>query len=50
MAALVAAIAVDHVSHRVLMVAYMNREAFEETVRDRTRMLLLALAPEAWQG
>ena len=28
----VAAIAVDHVSHRVLMVAYMNREAFEETV------------------
>ena len=29
---IVAAIAVDHVSHRVLMVAYMNREAFEETV------------------
>jgi phosphoribosyl-AMP cyclohydrolase len=28
----VAAIAVDHVSHRVLMVAYMNRESFEETV------------------
>jgi phosphoribosyl-AMP cyclohydrolase len=28
----VAAIAVDHVSHRVLMVAYMNREAFDETV------------------
>ena len=28
----VAAIAVDHMSHRVLMVAYMNREAFEETV------------------
>jgi len=28
----VAAIAVDHVSRRVLMVAYMNREAFEETV------------------
>jgi len=28
----VAAIAVDHLSHRVLMVAYMNREAFEETV------------------
>src|SRR6202167_6488401 len=29
---MVAAIAVDHLSHRVLMVAYMNREAFEETV------------------
>ena len=29
---LVATIAVDHLSHRVLMVAYMNREAFEETV------------------
>jgi phosphoribosyl-AMP cyclohydrolase len=28
----VAAIAVDHLSHRVLMVAYMNREAFDETV------------------
>ena len=28
----VPAIAVDHKSHRVLMVAYMNREAFEETV------------------
>jgi phosphoribosyl-AMP cyclohydrolase len=28
----VAAIAVDHLSHRVLMVAYMNRESFEETV------------------
>ena len=28
----VAAIAVDHLSQRVLMVAYMNREAFEETV------------------
>jgi phosphoribosyl-AMP cyclohydrolase len=28
----VAAIAVDHLSNRVLMVAYMNREAFEETV------------------
>src|ERR1700674_5679980 len=28
----IAAIAVDHLSHRVLMVAYMNREAFEETV------------------
>ena len=28
----VAAIAVDHLSRRVLMVAYMNREAFEETV------------------
>jgi phosphoribosyl-AMP cyclohydrolase len=28
----VVAIAVDHLSHRVLMVAYMNREAFEETV------------------
>lgn len=28
----VTAIAVDHLSHRVLMVAYMNREAFEETV------------------
>jgi phosphoribosyl-AMP cyclohydrolase len=28
----VAAIAIDHLSHRVLMVAYMNREAFEETV------------------
>jgi phosphoribosyl-AMP cyclohydrolase len=25
-------ITVDHRSHRVLMVAYMNREAFEETV------------------
>jgi len=25
-------IAVDHVTHRVLMFAYMNREAFEETV------------------
>src|SRR5260370_22071941 len=29
---IVAAIAVDHLSHRVLMVAYMNREAFDETV------------------
>jgi phosphoribosyl-AMP cyclohydrolase len=29
---MVAAIAVDHLSRRVLMVAYMNREAFEETV------------------
>ena len=29
---IVAAIAVDHKSHRVLMVAYMNREAFDETV------------------
>ena len=28
----VAAIAVDHLSHRVLTVAYMNREAFDETV------------------
>ena len=28
----VAAIAVDHLSRRVLMVAYMNREAFDETV------------------
>jgi phosphoribosyl-AMP cyclohydrolase len=28
----VAAIAMDHLSLRVLMVAYMNREAFEETV------------------
>ncbi|MGC1189781.1 MAG: phosphoribosyl-AMP cyclohydrolase, partial [Candidatus Binatus sp.] len=28
----VAAIAVDHRSHRVLTVAYMNREAFDETV------------------
>ena len=28
----VAAIAVDHLSNRVLTVAYMNREAFEETV------------------
>src|SRR5579863_2289332 len=28
----VPAIAVDHLSHRVLMVAYMNREAFDETV------------------
>ena len=28
----VAAIAVDHLTHRVLMVAYMNREAFDETV------------------
>jgi phosphoribosyl-AMP cyclohydrolase len=28
----VAAIAVDHLSGRVLMVAYMNREAFDETV------------------
>jgi phosphoribosyl-AMP cyclohydrolase len=28
----VAAIAVDHLSHRVLMVAYMNREALDETV------------------
>src|SRR6202035_5980247 len=28
----VAAIAVDHRSHRVLMLAYMNREAFDETV------------------
>jgi phosphoribosyl-AMP cyclohydrolase len=28
----VAAIAVDHLSHRVLMVASMNREAFDETV------------------
>jgi len=28
----VAAIAVDHLSSRVLMVAYMNREAFDETV------------------
>jgi phosphoribosyl-AMP cyclohydrolase len=25
-------IAVDHLSHRVLMVAYMNQEAFDETV------------------
>jgi phosphoribosyl-AMP cyclohydrolase len=25
-------ITVDHLSHRVLMVAYMNKEAFEETV------------------
>ncbi len=25
-------IAVDHLSHRVLMVAYMNKEAFDETV------------------
>src|ERR1700719_1344560 len=30
--ACVAAIAVDHLSHRVLTVAYMNREAFDETV------------------
>src|SRR5258708_36388556 len=29
---IVAAIAVDHLSHRVLMGAYMNREAFDETV------------------
>jgi len=29
---IVAAIAVDHLTHRVLMVAYMNREAFDETV------------------
>src|ERR1700735_5348563 len=29
---IVAAIAVDHLSHRVLTVAYMNREAFDETV------------------
>lgn len=28
----VAAIAVDRLSHRVLTVAYMNRDAFEETV------------------
>src|ERR1700676_1278707 len=28
----IAAIAVDHLSHRVLTVAYMNREAFDETV------------------
>src|SRR5579862_2580674 len=28
----VPAIAVDHLSHRVLTVAYMNREAFDETV------------------
>lgn len=28
----VPAVAVDHASHRVLMLAYMNREAFEETV------------------
>ena len=28
----VAATAVDHLTHRVLMVAYMNREAFDETV------------------
>ena len=28
----VAAIAVDHLSNRVLMVAWMNREAFDETV------------------
>jgi phosphoribosyl-AMP cyclohydrolase len=28
----VVAIAVDHLSRRVLMVAYMNREAFDETV------------------
>jgi phosphoribosyl-AMP cyclohydrolase len=28
----VAAIAVDHLSHRVLTVAYMNREAFDETI------------------
>jgi phosphoribosyl-AMP cyclohydrolase len=31
----VAAIAVDHLSNRVLTVAYMNREAFEETVATR---------------
>src|SRR6201993_2559673 len=29
---IVAAIAVDHLSNRVLTVAYMNREAFDETV------------------
>ena len=29
---IVAAIAVDHLSRRVLMVAYMNREAFDETL------------------
>ena len=28
----VAAIAVDHLSNRVLTVAYMNREAFDETI------------------
>lgn len=29
---IVPAVAVDHLSHRVLMLAYMNRESFEETV------------------
>lgn len=30
---LIPVVTVDHLSHRVLMFAYMNREAFEETVR-----------------
>jgi phosphoribosyl-AMP cyclohydrolase len=45
----VAAIAVDHVSHRVLMVAYMNREAFEETVATRRACYFSRSRQKLWR-
>ncbi len=40
-------VTVNHTNGRVLMLAYMNREAFDETVATGPRMLLLALAQKA---
>ena len=44
---LVAAIAQQHDTGEVLMLAWMNREAVERDARHRPRLLLVALAPEA---
>ena len=45
----VATIAIDHVSRRVLMVAYMNREAFEETVATGRACYFSRSRQELWR-
>ena len=46
---LVPAIAQDHLTGEVLMMAYMNREAFEETVRTRRAVYFSRSRNKLWR-
>lgn len=46
---LVAAIAQDHATGEVLMIAWMNREAFEETVRTRRAVYYSRSRNKLWR-
>src|SRR5215207_5379807 len=46
---LIAAIAQDHATGEVLMIAWMNREAFEETVRTRRAVYFSRSRNKLWR-